>query len=96
MPQTKSNKYQEIRIIGSAKDKIGVLSFVVENMHHFDIGMMLDARGIAVRTGHHCTQPLMDFFKIEGTIRASFSIYNTIAEVDYFVESLKQIINRWK
>ncbi len=92
----KIKQIPEIRIIGSAKDKIGVLSFVVENMHHFDIGMMLDARGIAVRTGHHCTQPLMDFFKIEGTIRASFSIYNTIAEVDYFVEILKQIINRWK
>jgi cysteine desulfurase/selenocysteine lyase len=65
-------------------------------MHHFDLGMMLDARGIAVRTGHHCTQPLMKRFGIEGTVRASFSIYNTFEEVSIFVENLKQIVNKWR
>jgi cysteine desulfurase/selenocysteine lyase len=65
-------------------------------MHHFDLGMMLDARGIAVRTGHHCTQPLMKRFGIEGTVRASFSIYNTLEEVSIFVENLKLIVNKWR
>jgi cysteine desulfurase/selenocysteine lyase len=65
-------------------------------MHHFDLGMMLDAKGIAVRTGHHCTQPLMHKFGIEGTVRASFSIYNTLEEVSIFVENLKQIVNKWR
>jgi cysteine desulfurase/selenocysteine lyase len=57
---------------------------------------MMDARGIAVRTGHHCTQPLMHRFEIEGTVRASFSIYNTREEIDYFIQSLKEIIQKWK
>jgi cysteine desulfurase/selenocysteine lyase len=68
----------------------------VDGMHHFDLGMMLDARGIAVRTGHHCTQPLMKRFGIEGTVRASFSIYNTLEEVSIFVENLKLIVNKWR
>jgi len=85
-----------LRIIGEADQKIGVISFVVEGMHHFDIGMMLDAKGIAVRTGHHCTQPLMTKFGIEGTVRASFSIYNTLEEVAIFVNSLKQIVEKWR
>ena len=85
-----------LKIIGEANEKIGVISFVVDGMHHFDLGMMLDARGIAVRTGHHCTQPLMKKFGIEGTVRASFSVYNTLEEVSIFVENLKQIINKWR
>lgn len=85
-----------LKIIGEAKEKIGVISFIVDGMHHFDLGMMLDARGIAVRTGHHCTQPLMKRFGIEGTVRASFSIYNTFEEVSIFVENLKQIVNKWR
>jgi cysteine desulfurase/selenocysteine lyase len=85
-----------LKIIGEAKEKIGVISFIVDGMHHFDLGMMLDARGIAVRTGHHCTQPLMHKFGIEGTVRASFSIYNTLEEVSIFVENLKQIVNKWR
>ncbi len=85
-----------VKIIGEAHEKIGVLSFVVDGMHHFDIGMLLDARGIAVRTGHHCTQPLMRRYGIEGTVRASFSIYNTTEEVEFFIESLKQIIAKWR
>jgi cysteine desulfurase/selenocysteine lyase len=85
-----------IRIIGEANRKIGVVSFVHDNLHPFDIGMMLDAKGIAVRTGHHCTQPLMDFLKIEGTVRASLSIYNTMEEIDIFSETLSKITARWK
>lgn len=81
-----------IRFIGTAKRKVGVVSFVVEGVHHFDIGMMLDARGIAVRTGHHCTQPLMKRFDIDGTVRASFSVYNTTEEIDRLAEGLQAVI----
>ncbi len=81
-----------LKLIGTAKEKVAVQSFIVEGIHHFDIGQMLDTRGIAVRTGHHCTQPLMDRFGIEGTVRASFSIYNTKAEIDEMYEGLKRII----
>jgi len=85
-----------LKIIGEAQEKTGVLSFVIDGLHHFDLGMMLDARGIAVRTGHHCTQPLMHRFGIEGTTRASFSIYNTMEEISTFVENLKQIVDKWR
>lgn len=85
-----------VQIIGEASQKIGVVSFIIEGLHHFDVGMMLDARGIAVRTGHHCTQPLMNLFKIEGTIRVSFSIYNTLEEAEIFLSALSKIVNRWK
>lgn len=89
-------KIEGLRIIGEAKEKIGVASFVIDGLHHFDVGMMLDARGIAVRTGHHCTQPLMERYGIEGTIRASFSIYNTLEEVAIFVSQLKKIVEKWR
>jgi cysteine desulfurase/selenocysteine lyase len=82
-----------IRLIGTAPEKVSVLSFIVDGIHPFDIGQMLDARGIAVRTGHHCTQPLMDRFGIEGTVRASFAVYNTKKEIDQLVEGLERIIN---
>lgn len=82
--------------VGSAANKVGVLSFTVKGIHHFDIGQMLDARGIAVRTGHHCTQPLMDCYGIEGTVRASFAVYNTKNEIDQLVEGLERIINFMK
>lgn len=85
-----------VRIIGTAKEKVSVISFEVEGIHHFDLGMWLDAKGIAVRTGHHCTQPLMDHFCIEGTARASFSVYNTKAEIDTFIVALKDIITKFK
>jgi cysteine desulfurase/selenocysteine lyase len=87
---------KSVKVIGTAKNKVGVLAFTVEGIHHFDIGQMLDARGIAVRTGHHCTQPLMECFGIEGTVRASFSIYNTKKEVDQLVAGLERIINFMK
>lgn len=82
-----------VRIYGQAAEKVGVLSFSVAGLHHFDIGQMLDARGIAVRTGHHCTEPLMKCFNIEGTVRASFAVYNTKAEIDELVEALTRVIN---
>ena len=89
-------KIDGLKIIGEAREKIGVVSFVIDGLHHFDVGMMLDARGIAVRTGHHCTQPLMSRFGIEGTIRASFSIYNTLDEVAIFMDQLEKIVEKWR
>ena len=93
-PKTVSNVtiVEGIRFIGTAKDKVSVISFIIENVHPFDIGMMLDAGGVAVRTGHHCTQPLMDFYNIEGTVRASLSIYNNESEIDILAEKLKAIV----
>ncbi len=81
-----------VRIIGEAKEKSGVLSFVVNGVHPYDIGMMLDKLGIAIRTGHHCAEPLVDWYGISGTARASFAFYNTIEEIDYFISSLKRVL----
>jgi len=81
-----------LEIIGTAANKVSVVSFVIEGMFHFDVGQMLDARGVAIRTGHHCTQPLMERFGIEGTARASFSVYNTKEEVDTMVEGISKIV----
>lgn len=80
------------RLVGQAAQKIAVLSFVVEGVHPQDLGVLLDNFGIAVRTGHHCTQPLMKRFGIPGTVRASFAMYNTLEEVDYFMTSLEKAI----
>lgn len=82
--------FEGLHIIGEAKNKTSVVSFTVDNMHPFDIGTLLDKQGIAVRTGHHCTQPLMDFFQIPGTVRASFAFYNTKEEIDTFVAALER------
>lgn len=82
---------QPITLIGTAKNKISVQSFTINNMHHFDAGMMLDAKGIAVRTGHHCTQPLMNRLGLDGTIRVSFAVYNLRQEVDVLIESLTKL-----
>ncbi|QIP16734.1 cysteine desulfurase [Spirosoma aureum] len=80
-----------LRIIGQAKHKIGVISFVLDGIHHQDTGVILDQQGIAVRTGHHCTQPLMQRFGIAGTTRASFAVYNTREEVDRLVQGLRRV-----
>ena len=88
----KIKEIEGVRIIGEAKEKSGVLSFVVEGVHPYDIGMMLDKLGIAIRTGHHCAEPLVDWFGIPGTARASFAFYNTKAEIDYFISSLKRVL----
>ena len=88
----KIKEIEGVRIIGEAKEKSGVLSFVVDGVHPSDIGMMLDKLGIAIRTGHHCAEPLIDFYGIPGTARASFAFYNTKAEIDYFISSLKRVL----
>lgn len=80
-----------MRIFGEAADKGAVISFLVGNIHHYDMGMLLDRLGIAVRTGHHCAQPLMQALGIEGTVRASFSFYNTREEVDVLVRGIERV-----
>lgn len=80
-----------MRIFGQAGHKSAVLSFLVDGIHHYDMGLLLDKMGIAVRTGHHCAQPLMQAFGIEGTVRASFSFYNTMEEVDKLVAGVKRV-----
>ncbi|MCB0459313.1 MAG: cysteine desulfurase [Flavobacteriaceae bacterium] len=79
-----------LKIYGTSKNKTSVISFNIENIHPYDIGAIIDKLGVAVRTGHHCTQPIMDFYKIPGTVRASFAFYNTKEEIDIFVEALKK------
>ena len=82
-----------VKIYGEASEKTAVISFNVEGIHPYDIGSILDQMGIAVRTGHHCAQPIMDFYQIPGTVRASFSFYNTKEEIDRMVEGLKKAIS---
>ncbi|MFN4233727.1 MAG: SufS family cysteine desulfurase [Bacteroidia bacterium] len=81
-----------VKIIGNPIRKTSVISFIVEGIHPYDIGVLLDKMGIAVRTGHHCTQPIMDRFCIPGTVRASFAFYNTTQEIDIFINSLNKAI----
>ncbi len=82
-----------VKIYGEASEKTAVISFNVKGIHPYDIGSILDQMGIAVRTGHHCAQPIMDFYQIPGTVRASFSFYNTKDEIDRMVEGLKKAIS---
>ena len=86
-------KIEGLKIYGTAESKTSVISFNVDGVHPYDIGSILDKLGIAVRTGHHCAQPIMDFFKIPGTVRASFCFYNTKAEIDVLVEGVKRAKN---
>ena len=91
-----TNKLLEIenmKIYGISKNKTSVISFNINNIHPYDIGTILDKHGIAVRTGHHCAQPIMDYFNIPGTVRASFSFYNTKKEIDYFIDSLNKVVS---
>lgn len=81
----------DIRIFGTAPGKCAIISFLVGNEHHYDMGMLLDKLGIAVRTGHHCAQPLMTSLGIEGTVRASFAVYNTLEECDLFLAALRRV-----
>lgn len=89
----KLKQIPDLRIIGEARKKGPIISFIIPGMHHLDIGVLLDLQGIAVRTGHHCAQPLMQRFNIPGTVRLSFAPYNTFEEIDYFVEKLLKIKN---
>ncbi len=84
-------KVDNLRFIGTAADKTSVVSFLFEDIHSFDAGVILDKMGVAVRTGHHCTQPVMDFFQVPGTIRASMAVYNTTQEIDILIEGLKMV-----
>lgn len=81
----------QVRIFGTAQPKDAVVSFLVGNIHHLDMGTLLDRLGIAVRTGHHCAEPLMHRLGILGTVRASFALYNTRAEVDALVEGVERV-----
>lgn len=88
----KVSELKGLRIVGTSKNKISVLSFVLENVHPHDVGTFLDFEGVAIRTGHHCTQPIMDRYGIPATSRASFGMYNTIEEVDVLIYGLKKIL----
>ncbi|HRP53572.1 MAG TPA: aminotransferase class V-fold PLP-dependent enzyme, partial [Fluviicola sp.] len=88
--------FEGLTLIGTAKHKTSVVSFSVDGVHPFDIGTLLDKQGIAVRTGHHCTQPLMDFYQIPGTVRASFAFYNTKEEIDVFIAAVEKSISMLK
>ena len=88
----KLSEIDGIQFYGTAEKKGSTISFLIEGTHPYDIGTLLNQQGIAVRTGHHCTQPIMDFYQIPGTIRASFSFYNTIEEIDQFIIALKKAI----
>lgn len=85
---------KNVRLIGQASHKVGIITFVVNNMHHLDVGMLLDAQGIAVRTGHSCTQPLMQRFGVEGVVRASLAVYNTMKEVERLADTVARIAHR--
>jgi len=85
------NAIEGIRIFGQSSQKGGVISFLVGNIHHYDLGMLLDQLGIAVRTGHHCAEPLMKTLGIEGTVRASFAIYNTREEIDALIAGIERV-----
>lgn len=94
--QYATEKLQQInglRIYGRAPHKAAVISFLIENLHPYDVGVLLDHQGVAVRTGHHCTQPIMDRFGIPGTVRASFALYNTREEVDALVAAVERATN---
>lgn len=90
---SKIKEIEGVKIYGTAEKKSSILSFLIDDLHPYDIGTLLNQQGIAVRTGHHCTQPVMDYFKIPGTIRASFSFYNTKEEIDVFITALKKAVS---
>jgi len=92
----KLSKIEDVKILGNVPHKASVISFIVNNVHHYDVGTILDKMGIAVRTGHHCAQPLMESFNISGTIRASFAVYNTFEEIDVFCDALQKTIQMLK
>jgi cysteine desulfurase/selenocysteine lyase len=83
----------DLKIYGVSEEKTAVISFNIGDLHPYDIGSIIDKLGIAVRTGHHCAQPVMDYYKIPGTVRASFAFYNTKEEIDTFIEAVKRAKN---
>ncbi len=93
---TKLTTLNGLKLYGTAENKVCIFSFLLDNIHPYDTGIFLDKMGIAVRSGHHCTQPLWEHYKIEGAVRASLTFYNTLEEIDYFYESLKEIQKMFK
>ena len=83
-------KINDLKIYGNSENKTGIISFNIKGLHPYDVGLILDKMGIALRTGHHCTQPIMDKFKIPGTARISFSIYNNKEEIDICIKGIKK------
>jgi cysteine desulfurase/selenocysteine lyase len=81
-----------LKIIGTAKNKSSVISFLINDIHPYDLGVLLNEQGIAIRTGHHCCQPLMERLEIEGTCRASFAFYNTIEEIDMLAHGIQKAV----
>ena len=88
----KISEIKRVKIIGTSKKKASVISFIIEGIHPHDIGTVMDNLGIAIRAGHHCTQPVMDFYEIPATARASFAIYNTEEDVDKLIEGIEKTI----
>lgn len=93
---TQIKQIEGVRIIGEAKNKASVLSFVIDGTHPSDIGMIIDKLGVAIRTGHHCTEPLMNRFNVPGTARASFAFYNTFEEIDVFISAVRRAVKMLK
>ncbi|MCX7987159.1 MAG: aminotransferase class V-fold PLP-dependent enzyme, partial [Bacteroidales bacterium] len=88
----KLSGFDRIRFYGTARAKAPVISFLIDGIHPYDTGMVLDKLGIAVRTGTHCAQPLMDFFDVDGTVRVSLAFYNTYEEIDRLVDGIRRVI----
>lgn len=86
-------KIEGLKIYGTSKNKTGIISFNIQGIHHYDIGVIIDKLGVAIRTGHHCTQPIMERYKIPGTARISFAIYNTTQEIDICIDAIKKAKN---
>ena len=84
------SEIEGIRFIGEAKQRSGLVSFIIDSIHPYDLGTIIDKMGVAVRTGHHCAEPVMKRFGIPGTVRASFALYNTLEEVKIFVNAVKK------
>ena len=90
------NEIEGLRIIGNAKNKASVISFVIDGIHPYDIGTIVDNHGIAIRTGHHCTQPIMKRYNLPATARASLCFYNTKEEIDKLAEGIRKVIKMFK
>ena len=90
------SQFSELRIIGTAERKASIISFVIDDIHAHDVGTILDQEGIAVRTGHHCAQPVMERFGVPATSRASFAFYNTKEEIDALIQGIRKVIEVFK
>jgi cysteine desulfurase/selenocysteine lyase len=87
------SKIEGIRFIGQAPQRSGLVSFLIGDIHPYDLGTLVDKMGVALRTGHHCAEPVMTFFDIPGTVRASFALYNTTEEIDIFIKAVEKAAN---